>query len=273
MSLLTLSTYEKLELSYYLNIRFYRNRLKYLLQSFAPVLIFLVGLLPLKAQDSPLLKQNVQWLHYYNKMKLGDSWQLLTDGGYRWKAGFQQPTQFIVRTGLGYSISNKIRLAAGFAHLGFYGSNKLTKQEYRPYQEVLLRNKFNKLIMLHRYRVEERFFNNLLDNNLSNINRFIVRIRYRFMLSIPIVQLSKTNPGKRFSFKIGQELLLNTSVEAHRFFDQLRLQLSPVIQWNNNWSSSIMWSNHISSTNTPGQYQYTCVLWLQIRQQLDFVKN
>ena len=93
-----------------------------------------------------VIKGNQVWLQYYNQTKLNDNWTLVVDGGYRWRDGFQDASQYIVRAGMGYNLKPDIRISAGFAHLGFYGPENINLMEFRPYQEFLYRKKYQKWI-------------------------------------------------------------------------------------------------------------------------------
>ncbi|WP_157831423.1 DUF2490 domain-containing protein [Confluentibacter flavum] len=120
------------------------------------------------AQNKTVTHENQQWLQYYNETKLNNHWTLLADASYRWKDGFNESSQFIVRSALGYAIKQNLRVSAGFAYSGFYSQDALNRMEYRPHQELVFINNLNNIKFNHRLRVEERFFN-LLDNSNNTL--------------------------------------------------------------------------------------------------------
>ena len=92
-----------------------------------------------KAQDKTVKKIDQEWAQYYAGIKIAKAFTLSADGGYRFNKLFNDPSQYIVRAGLGYQLNSHMKVAAGFAHLGFYTSEKISKLEYRPYRRVCIK--------------------------------------------------------------------------------------------------------------------------------------
>lgn len=220
------------------------------------------------AQNKTVTHENQQWLQYYNETKLNKHWTLLVDASFRWKDGFNENSQFIARTGLGYSIKHNLKIGGGFAYSGFYTLDTLNRVEYRPHQELSL-SSGNKVKFNHRLRVEERFFNPLNNPN----NSFNFRFRYSFAVSFTLFKLSTTNPESLFLLRINDEIFTNAGKETpNKTFDQNRFVVSPTFQLNKNLSISPTWNSQYASTATSGTYRQTNVFWLQIRHSLDLSK-
>lgn len=231
---------------------------------------FLLWLNTLTAQTKNITIINQQWLQYYNQLKLNDNWSLLTDCGYRWENSFQESRQYLIRTGVGYSVNSGFMLAGGFTHLGFLSSGVVNKVEFRPYQELSLTNEYNKVTLNHRYRIEERFFNPVVNGSIQNTNTFNFRFRYSFMAGFPLFALSKSKPDNILLLNIGNELFINVgSGIVYTIFDQNRILISPTLQFNKKMTISITWNSQFSSTPTPASYRYTNVIWLQIKHKLE----
>ena len=221
------------------------------------------------AQDKKVTSGNQQWVQYYNETRLSNKWTLMADGGFRWKDGFETSSQYIVRAGAGYTINPAIRVGAGFAHLGFYASGHINKVEFRPYQELSIKNKYHKLGISHRLRVEERFFNPVTNGAIQSSNTFNFRFRYSFMTNIPLFRLSKTNGGKVVSLSLGDEIFINAGKDiVYNVFDQNRFIISPTISFNKDLSLSLTWNNQFAANPAPSSYTYTNVIWLQVRHTL-----
>jgi Protein of unknown function (DUF2490) len=232
------------------------------------VFVFLIH--TAKAQNKTVTHENQQWIQYYDETKLNKNWTLLADASFRWRDGFSENAQFIARTGLGYSIKENLRISAGFAYSSFYTQDTLNRVEYRPHQEILLRDNFNKIRINQRIRVEERFFNPLNNPN----NTFNFRFRYQIMVSLPLFKLSKSNPDSMFLLNVGDEIFINAGKETPtQTFDQNRFVVSPVFQLNKNLSISPTWNSQYASTATSGTYRHTNVFWLQIRHNLDLSES
>jgi hypothetical protein len=226
------------------------------------------------AQQKTVKHGNQQWVQYYGQAKLGEKFTLQADGGYRAADGFKTSVQYIARAGMAYSITPQIQVAAGFANLGFYASGKINKREFRPYEELLIKNTFKRFQITHRYRIEERFFNLVSDGKIERPGTFNFRFRYLMMAAIPLFKLSKSNNNAQFLLNIGDEIFFNAGEKiVYNVFDQNRLIISPTLQCNKNFSISFTWNNQFASANSPATYNHTNVLWLQVRQTLNFVRK
>ena len=232
----------------------------------APMLLF--------GQQKDIVNNNQQWLQYYNQTKLSEKWTLLFDGGYRWKNEFQESSQYIVRAAIGYNINSDIRISSGLAHLGFYSSDKINRVEFRPYQEMVVKNNFNKINLVHRYRMEERFFNPVINGETQTPNTFNFRFRYSLMLSIPLFKLSKVKTDKVFLLNIGDEIFINAGKNVvNNIFDQNRFIISPSFKLNESLTLSLTWNSQFASTSSQAIFNYTNVFWLQIKHKLDIRKK
>ncbi|MFO7880621.1 MAG: DUF2490 domain-containing protein [Bacteroidales bacterium] len=238
--------------------------------------LFLFAATPslLFGQQKDVVKSNQQWFQYYNQTKLNNNLTLLYDGSYRWKDRFQKKSQYLIRAAIGYNINSDIQISSGIAHLGFYFSDKLITVEFRPYQEILVKNKFNKIGMNHRYRIEERFFYPVDNGEIQKLGTFNFRFRYAFMFSIPLFKLSKTKTDKAFLLNIGDEIFINAGKEVvNGIFDQNRIIVSPTFKLNESLSLSLTWNSQFASTQSQDIFNYTNVYWFQIKHNLKIGKK
>jgi Protein of unknown function (DUF2490) len=226
------------------------------------------------AQSKIVEEGNQQWAQYYGQVKLTEKWNLLADGGYRLGDNFTKKVQYIVRAGIEYTINPSLRLAAGFANLGFYSGQKINKTEFRPYEEMSIKNTFPKFDFNHRFRIEERFFNPVLDGKIERPGTFNFRFRYSFMVGIPMVTLSKKNRDKKILLNIGDEIFFNAGKHiVYNVFDQNRLIISPTVQFSKNFAVSFTCNNQFAATTTAKTYDHTNVAWLQVKQKFDFTRK
>lgn len=228
-----------------------------------------LSLVTAPTQAQKILYSEQLWLHSYHEGKVSEKWSVLLDGGFRWRDGVDDKLAYIVRAGMGYSISQKLRLGGGFATLGAYSGNSVMRREYRPYQELLLKDQLGKLSLSHRFRVEERFFKDLtVDFATLDFN---FRFRYAIMLGVPLAHLSKKDRERKLILNLGDEIFLNAGKEIiHTIFDQNRLMISPTLQWNKSLSFSFTYNSQFGSTAQRDTYLKSDIAWLQIRHNLDF---
>ncbi len=210
-----------------------------------------------------------QWIQYYSAFNLDKKWSLLADGGLRWRDGFEERSQYIIRAGVGYSLKPEVRIATGIANLGFYSDGEQNTIEIRPYQKVSVKRNFGTISLSHRYRIEERFFNAINDGG-ETPNWFNVRFRYSVTLGIPLFKLSQDNEDIAVLLNVGNEVFLNAGNDiVHNIFDQNRLIVSPSLKMNRKLTFSFTWNYQFASSSRPAEFTTTHVAWLQIKHQLN----
>lgn len=239
------------------------------------ILIFFIATsVVTSAQSKNVKHSSQQWIQYYNQSKMGNKWIWSTDGGFRWNTLLNNPSQYIVRTAFGYQLNSTMKVSAGFAHLGFYTSEKFSKVEFRPYQEFLLNDKYKKVDILHRFRIEERYFKNVVDGDIQHGHTFNFRFRYQCMLNIKILKLSPANPDKALAVNIGDEIFINAGKKiVYNTFDQNRLLVGPAVSFSKNLSVGLTYNRQFSSANAANSYSRTDIIWLLIRHNLDLTKH
>ncbi len=235
--------------------------------SIATVLLVLIAN-PLLAQRETV-RGNQQWVQYYNSIKLSPKLGLYSDAGLRWKDGFSQTSQTLLRTGLGYNVKKNVRLLTGFAFLTFLREGEFERFEYRPYQEVAISQMFGKVRAQHRVRAEERIFRSVGDDERIR-NSFNYRFRYRFYAFIPIG--STAEDKYQWFLNVGDELLINAGKDvARNIFDSNRLLIGPAVQFNSKLNVSLTY-NYTYARRNQGEVESTAhILWLGIKHKIDLV--
>ncbi|MBE0650748.1 MAG: DUF2490 domain-containing protein [Bacteroidales bacterium] len=174
------------------------------------ILAMIVTSAAVRAQEKPSLYSDQQWIQYYEQVKLNNRWTILADAGYRRKDWFANMSQYIVRVATGYQLNKYMRVAAGFANLGFYTSNTLSKLEFRPFEEWMITNKLSTVKVQQRFRFEERFFKVVENGSIQSSSIFNFRFRYRLMFNIHLLNLTSSVSCPKLSLNAGDELLVNT---------------------------------------------------------------
>lgn len=122
------------------------------------------------------------WFIYFGNQKINDKWNWHNEVQYRNFNFVGDLEQLVLRTGIGYNLSDKnnnVLLGYGFIHsepyiIGTSDKNKIN--EHRIFQQFLTKQSFNRVNIFHRYRIEERFIDDV----------FKLRFRYFLSLNIPI---------------------------------------------------------------------------------------
>jgi hypothetical protein len=235
------------------------------------IFLFLIGICNKATAQQKIIKRgNQQWLQYYAQIKLSDKWILLADGGYRMANNFQNSYQYLIRAGLNYVLNPNIQVGVGFAHFATFSNGKISRDEFRPYEELGIRSKLSNIDINNRIRIEERFFDPVENGHIKGPGTFNFRFRYSLMAGIPLFNLAKTDKDKKILLNVGDEVFLNAGKKiVYNVFDQNRFLISPTIQFSKNFSVSFTYNNQFAATNVAATYNQTNVVWIQVRQKFN----
>lgn len=118
------------------------------------------------------------WMIYFGNKNLGSGFNLHHEVQYRNYNFAGDLEQLLFRAGIGLNLSennNNVLLGYGYVHGRNYiaDSDEISvTREHRVFQQFMTRQRFDRLFLQHRYRVEQRFF---ADN---------FRFRFRYFLAI-----------------------------------------------------------------------------------------
>lgn len=220
----------------------------------------------LTAQQKDVSRTDQQWLSYYGQLKFARHWAMPADAGFRWKDGFKQRALYIVRAGIKRDLGAHASATVGVAHLGVYDADSISVEEYRPYQEIALEQRFGPTTFSQRFRVEERFLNARGDNP----DRFNFRFRYSIALGVPVARLPALHPDSKLLLNIGNEVFLNAGEEiVYNVFDQNRLIMGMGIAVNNKLSFYLNYNRQYGAKNAPRAYRLDHIVWLSARHTVN----
>ncbi|MCH7397483.1 DUF2490 domain-containing protein [Belliella sp. DSM 107340] len=165
------------------------------------------------------------WLIYFGNQDFGNGkWVWHNEIQYRNYNFLGNTEQLLLRTGVGKYVSDRNSLvSAGYTFVrtrplveldGVVDVNDAGKfQEHRTWQQFLTRHHVGRVFFTHRYRFEQRFFDN---------NDFRLRARYFLALHVPLNNMSMT--PKTYYLSFYNEIFMNTQVENNpALFDRNRL--------------------------------------------------
>lgn len=169
--------------------------------------------------------QNQQWVHYFLTARFAEKAYLTSEASFRTRSGFSEASQSVLGAGLMYRPAPTLSLQTNVAYFTAYAQAPATvnRPEWRVYHAILLQGqKYGKLTVSHRYRVEERFFRKANSQTLEQGFDLECRLRYQLQLQYPL-------KGDKVDYKIpylflteeiflhlGKNILTNT-------FDQNRI--------------------------------------------------
>lgn len=234
--------------------------------------VFLYSFLFSQKNSKNVIHGDQQWSQYYNRIKLSEKYTLVSDGSFRWKNNFKEKTLALIRTGLSYNFHESNSVAFGIASTISYSSNRIRKLELRGWQEIYLNERIKRLSISNRIRLEERYFKNVINNELEAGYNFNYRFRYRFYVSIPLN--NNTIKDNTVSINIGDEIFLNFGKEiVHTVFDNNRIITGITYQYNMKLSVTLNYVNQFSQSKMIDNFEENDIFWLSLTHNIIFKKT
>lgn len=164
------------------------------------------------------------WFIYVGNQAFNKRWNWHNEMQYRNYNLIGDLQQLIVRTGIGYNLSennNNLLMGYAFVHSQQYlpiSDDKTGFDEHRLFQQFITRQHFGRWYLQHRYRLEERFLE----------DDFQTRFRYFLALNLPINQ--KTMADKAIYLSWYGEVFINGQAPLYsqtRLYGALGWMFSP----------------------------------------------
>lgn len=135
------------------------------------------------------------WWTYSGNHKLTEKIGLHTEYQFRRNNFIDEWQQSLMRVGVDYYLPNKASVTAGYGWIVSYpyGEQPInaTFTEHRIWQQFILQEQLGRFYFHHRFRLEQRFLENVASNNgvvSSDGYRFRQRGRYRFLVTVPLTK-------------------------------------------------------------------------------------
>jgi hypothetical protein len=167
------------------------------------------------------------WLIYFGNQSFHEKWNWHNEIQHRNYNAFGDLEQLLVRTGLGYNLSpNNNNLLLGYAFIlsepyDAAGKDKTRIDEHRIYQQFISRQHFGRVYLQHRYRFEQRFFE----------DDFKTRFRYFVGVNVPVNQ--STLEKNALYLSVYNEVFINgqkTAFDRDRIYGALGYSLTDLIR-------------------------------------------
>ncbi|TVR37303.1 MAG: DUF2490 domain-containing protein [Cryomorphaceae bacterium] len=200
-------------------------------RAFAPILLlagslfFMLLIQSAQAQNQVRPDPYGQWLMYFGDNKLSDKIGLHTELQLRNYLLRETVEQSLARVGLNVYLNPSTMATAGYAFIYTTPSREnvegFTVREHRSWQQLIMRQRSRNLFLEHRYRLEQRFIDNLDTRN----SKFENRVRYRLQAIVPFYTISPYL--RHFFFASYNELFVNFGKQvAGEVFDRNRFYLA-----------------------------------------------
>lgn len=185
------------------------------------------------------------WFYYLGNNAINKKWNLHTEIQYRNYNFAGDREQLLLRTGLGYNISdNNNNLLLGYAYVisdnYINEKDKTSFSENRLFQQFVTKQSFNRFYLTHRYRLEERWIEN---------RDFALRFRYLMGINFPLNKSSLTE--KTFYLSAYNELFINTKrtiFDRNRIYAGLGYVFTKQLKLELGWMSQRLEGRHRNQT-------------------------
>lgn len=178
--------------------------------------IVLLSLLVFKFAGAQETKQThySSWNSFIPKMKINKSFYVKSEIHFRRTNFLKDWEQLLIRPAIHYKPADVYDFALGYSYIRNYSfadfSSPINANEHNVWEEVELRHTLIRLKFNHRFRLEERFIDKLVQPSEGVLNidgtTYNNRFRYRFTLTRPLIKLNET---ENISFQIFDELFIN----------------------------------------------------------------
>lgn len=226
-----------------------------------------------QGDEKNITHRSITWLGYFNTINLSSKWLITSDIGERFYLDNGKQAQFLVRSKVNYVLGQNWDAGVGFAFFKTWtadpaSTSTLGVPELRPFQEFNNRQRFNKVSLRHRFRIEERFFRKTANGELADGYNFNFRFRYMFSADYNIY--TSANKKQSVSLRAADEIMMNAGKNVvYNMLDQNRIYGGVIYQPVNNLGLELGYMYIIQSRNAPKQYVHFDVLRFTIHHSID----
>lgn len=240
-------------------------------------MIGLLATVSLRAQSpgKQVTQQQLIWYAYNNTLELSPKWSLVSEIHERRFMNPDAQHQFVTRSHLHYALGKNWSASAGFTY--FLQSpqdpnaiNKLAVPELRPHIQFDYKQPLDKLIIVHRYRIEKRFFRNTEDGALAEGYSANYRFRYRLGLEYQLATIKKL-PLK---VKASNEIHINAGERIiNNRFDQNRIYAGLNYAVHKNVAVEAGYLNWYQQRASGSQYFSRDIISFSVHHKIDLKKK
>ena len=223
------------------------------------------------------IKQNLVWYGYYNTLIFNEQYSLKSEIQERHFINPSKQHQLLFRSNLDRKLAGNWSGTFGFT---FFlqspndpnSESNLMVPELRPDVGFQNSQKLSLFTIIHRYKVEARFFNIVEENQLTNKYIFSnFRFRYQLGFDIPII---KKEEKEKLIVKVKDEILLNVGSKiVKNTFDQNRIYLAVNYAFTPSFALELGYMNWFQQQASGVAFYDRDIIRLSIFQKIILRKN
>lgn len=172
------------------------------------------------------------WYMFFGSFKFSEKIGLHTEVQWRRSNYILDNQQLLLRTGINYYFSKQVSSTAGYCFVQThpYGEfpSKIMFPEHRIWEQLQLANRFGKLEMVSRFRLEQRYvYSPILKDGAYVVGSNVYTNRFRLLTRFSIPFKGETIADKTFYITAYEELFINFGKNvAFNIYDQNRAYLA-----------------------------------------------
>ncbi len=189
---------------------------------------------------------NINWVQLLLAKKINNKIDWLLEYQFRRVGGFQHGQQGLLRTILQYKFNEQLALGIGYAEVETfpYGNFPIANAgrfpEHRIFEQVILKQKINKVSITNRFRIEQRWLGKIKANTNREIEEWVYLNRFRYLIKVQMLIY------KNLYGWIGDELFIGAGKNLGvNIFDQNRLHINFGYKYNNKLSIELGFLNQV----------------------------
>ena len=164
---------------------------------------------------------NNLWITYLGDHRISKHWSFHTEAHWRRAELGQRWQQLLLRPAVNYHLNDKVMLTLGYSYYTTYSYGdyplRFATPEHHMYEQVQWKESLGRLLVQHRYRLEQRYVAVMVPgsdgNGVLDHYRYLNRFRYRLLLTFP---LSKPQLAKDVWFASAYDEIFLTFGDAAR---------------------------------------------------------
>jgi hypothetical protein len=183
----------------------------------------------LRGQGAPRLADFNRhgWFFYSGDHPVSGRWGIHFDGQWRRSSLVTRWQQYQIRPGVNYWLNDSVMLTMGYVFTNTYPYGdvpaRYTFPEHRSYQQVLVRQPIGRVLLSHRYRLEQRFIGEMNPAQPTEVEAWRHQNRFRYQLRAMIPITRGNGGGLEWYVPVSNEILIHFGPNfGASIFDQNR---------------------------------------------------
>ena len=240
-------------------------------------LVVLLAFLQWQNVEAQTVNQFNSWWMYFGNHRISDKVGIHTEYQFRRSDFASEWQQSLARVGVDYYLRDKAMVTAGYGWIvSFpYGEQPidLSFNEHRIWQQFILQQNVGRFYFHHRYRLEQRFLENVSLNGAgqkeSDGFRFRQRARYRILVTVPLTRPTLENNTLFFAAYDEPFLGFGKGIQRN-ILDQNRLYVALGWRFNKDMNVQLGYLNHRVIKGDGDQKENNNTFQTSLTYNLDF---